>query len=219
MDYNPPLADFCDILRDYSLSGLSFYRNLAGPSKKEIFSQLGLLIEDDAQALEWKFSEVKNRRPQEIRLVPMPKPSGTDFFASFFVPQFRFLPKKQFACSFSLLFWVNHDGGRTIAFRLEPAGEGTNAHGYSHVQISQLVKFPRHETSLEKWVPTSYPAFPCRLEAPLHFFAAAAMAVHGFNAQTNSHYFASAITAAMQTGGSAERARRILSEVQRAFCV
>jgi hypothetical protein len=219
-DYDPSLEDFCDILKDYSLTGLKYFRELGGQPRIDLLKMFngGNLIESASEALEHKFSEAKKRRDPHFNLIPMPRPHGRDFLISFFAPRFDFSPKdKEFDCSFYLVLWISHDGGgRSIAFRLEPADRAAGPHSYPHLQICRTIKKPRFNSSLE-WAPDSSPAFPIRLQTPLHFFAATAVAVHGFAPTKNADYVAGVIQAAMQEGAAADRARKVIGEIRRVF--
>jgi hypothetical protein len=216
-DYDPSLSDFCDILKDYSLSGLDYFSKIGGKPKADIERTFGSLIENESQALEYKFSEAKRQRQSSFNFIPMPKPSGNDFLISFFVPRFRFLNKAKFHCAFCLIVWINQEGGKTIAFRFEPGDYGNSPHAYSHLQLSRVVRLPDHTTNIEKWMPVSYPAFPFRLDTPLQFFAATAVAVHGYSPQQDARFVAKAMRTAMQNGTAADRGRRVVAEIERVF--
>ena len=218
-EYDPSLADFCDILKDYSLSGLDYFGKIQGRRKADIERTFGNLIENDRQAIEYKFSEVKRQRAPSFNFIPMPKPQGKNFVISFIVPRFRFQKKENFQCALCLIVWIDHGGGKTVAFRFEPADDGGSPHSYPHLQLSRIVKLPNLTTSLENWAPDSYPAFPFRLATPLQFFAAAAIAVHGYAPKQNALYVTNAMTTAMQTASAAERGRKVVGEIQRIFGV
>jgi hypothetical protein len=147
----------------------------------------------------------------------MPKPSGKDFEISFFSPRFEYLAKSQFRCSFLLIAWINHDDGRTVAFRFEAAHADSSSHAYPHLQLTRIMSAPDHTASFEKWIPQSYPAFPFFLSNPLSFFAAVVVAVHGFSRKQKSLYVAEAVSLAMREGNSALRGRRVVEEIQRLF--
>ena len=112
-DYDPSLDEFCDILRDYSLSGLSYFGKIEGRARNDIAKTFGGIIENNREALAHKFSTVKASKKTAFNLIPMPQPHCTDFLVSFFVPLFRFPTKGKFSCSFYLITWTDHKGGRT----------------------------------------------------------------------------------------------------------
>jgi hypothetical protein len=215
--YDPSLGDFCDILKDYALSGISFWHTLGGKRQTEVARLFGPLIENDPQQLEWKFSEAKKERAPQFNFIPMPEPSGRDFVISFFVPRFDFSSGKKFRCGFLLVAWINHNGGRTVAFRFEAAHGDNTSHAYDHLQLTRIMNSPDHTSSFEKWIPQSYPAFPFVLANPLEFFATIAVAVHGYSRKHKAHYVAKTVSSAMQDGNAALRGRRVVEEINRLF--
>jgi hypothetical protein len=216
-DYDPSLVEFCDILRDYSLSGLNYFGKIAGRAKEDIVKTFGGIIEDNKEELTYKFGAAKVSKKTNFKLIPMPKPHCSDFLISFFVPQFQFPKRGKFLCSFYLITWTDHKGGRTLAFRFEPGESIDSAHSYSHMQLTRTIKHLSFSTQFETWTPTSYPAFPSRLNTPLQFFAAAAISVHGYSPKQDAKFVSAVIRTAMQTANQADRGRRVVEEIQRVF--
>jgi hypothetical protein len=215
--YEPTLGEFCDILKDYSNSGIAYWKSLGGERQQDISKMFGPLIENNSLQLEFKFSKIKKKREEIFNFIPMPQPSGNDFAISFFVPSFEFLGGSRFQCSFGLVAWIDHDKGRTVAFRFEPAHADDSSHAYPHLQLTRIVKSPSHTSSFEKWMPQSYPAFPFGLSSPVEFFAAVAVAVHGYSRAHRALYVAEAVGAAMKAGNSALRGKRVVDEIHRLF--
>jgi hypothetical protein len=174
------------------------------------------LIEDERQKIERKFSEAKKRRLPHFNFIPMPKPTD-DFTVSFFVPRFQFTDGDNFRCAFCLVAWIDHGDGQTISFRLEPADADNMPHSYNHIQLSRKVRSPDMATTVPSWLPSSYPAFPVGLSTPLQFFAAIAVAVHGYSRDQKALYIGQAITTGSAESNAAIRARRVLNEIHRIF--
>jgi hypothetical protein len=215
--YDPPLADFCDILKDYSLSGLNFFRGLGARDQDRVRRTIGpTLIEDERQQIEYKFSQAKSRKSPSFNFIPMPKPTG-DFAVSFFVPRFRFVEGGHFRCAFCLIAWVDHGDGQTISFRLEPADEDDTTHSYNHIQLSRSVRSPDMATTMPTWIPQSYPAFPLGLSTPLQFFAATTVAVHGYSRKDKALYIGKAIMTGSGESNAASRTLKVLTEIHRIF--
>jgi hypothetical protein len=216
-NYDPSLEDFCDILRDYSLSGLSYLGKINGRAKEDIAKTFGGIIEDNKEELAHKFSRAKASKKISFNLIPMPKPHCSDFLISFFVPQFQFPKNGKFRCSFYLITWMDHKGGRTLAFRFEPGESIDSPHSYAHMQLTRTIKHLSFSTNFELWAPVSYPAFPSQLNTPLQFFAATMVAVHGYSPRQDAKFVSDVIKTAMQTANAADRGRRVVEEIQRVF--
>ena len=65
--YDPSLEDFCDILKDYSLSGINFWRGLSSKKQTDVARMFGPWIENDPQQLEHKFSEAREEAENVIQ--------------------------------------------------------------------------------------------------------------------------------------------------------
>jgi hypothetical protein len=208
--YQPSLGDFCDILRDYSHSGLKYFKKLPGAIQQGIRQSLGNKLEENSQLFDLKFSKIKQGKSSSLNFLPMPQPGGDDFAASFFLPYIT--GTSCYTCSFTVLFWINFGKGATCAIRFEPSGGQDNAHGYTHMQLSRDVQ--GMSTSFELWTPSSYPAVPLGYHHPIQLFVGIATAVHGYapGPKASNNYVRRAILDAI---GDASAAKKILCEVDR----
>lgn len=211
--YRPDLATFCDILRDYSRHGLLYFREQSSDTQGRIRSALGGGLEDSGDQIDAKFAAIKRGGQSQLRFLPMPRPGGNDFKASFFLPRIDPGPGANYSCSFTVLFWIERDTGRTIAMRFESSDGPGNAHAYTHMQLTRTIG--AMTTSFEQWIPDSYPAVPLSYDHPLQLFVGMAVAVHGYSANEKNEYVRAAMTASMAQGSALERARKILDEVRR----
>jgi hypothetical protein len=216
-EYQPGLEEYCEIVLDYSLSGLAYLRDIPERVRTRAVRRLHLTnIEDDEWRIREKFKKAANRKPPEFGFLPMPKPGGNEIEVGFFVPRFRYLPKAKFVCDYCLLLWremPNSGSGKVAAFRLETPDQG--AHSYSHVQLSRSVRNPDFDCDLPKWMPDSYPAFPLVSESPVGMFLATATALHGYDRNDATTYVAGMLRKAMAQGASAARGARLVSELNR----
>lgn len=217
--YCPDLAAFCDILRDYSQHGLGYFKDQSQDRQQTLRQALGGSLENKYEEIERKLAEIKNGSPSRLRFLPMPRPAGRDFMMSFFLPRIWRTDDQRYMCSFVVLFWVERELGKTIAVRLEPSGEADDAHSYTHLQLTRTILSPTITspliTSLDYWVPESYPAVPLGYDHPVQLFVGMAVAVHGYRANNKKEYARAAIQDSMLQGASAIRARQILDEMKR----
>lgn len=215
--YCPDLATFCDILRDYSLHGLAYFKDQSSELQRRMRADLQGSLEDDKYQIARKLVAIRKGNQTQLGFLPMPRPGGNDFKASFFLPRITSNYDGNYMCSFIVLFWVDvgAEKGNTIAVRFDPRGEAGNPHAYTHLQLTRTIKNPNISTGFEQWVPTSYPAFPLGYDHPLQLFIGMAVAVHGYTARDKGEYVRAAITESMAQGNAALRARKILEEVKR----
>ncbi len=209
--YRPGLATFCDILRDYSHHGLAYFKDQSTDMQQSMRAALSGGLEDNAYHIERKLAEIgKGNRPQ-LQFLPMPRPAGRDFKASFFLPRITRNDDESYSCSFTVVFWIEKEKGKTMAVRFEPSGGIGDSHAYTHLQLTRTIKDPNITTSFKPWVPDSYPAFPLGYDHPLQLFVGMAVAVHGYSASNKREYVRAAI---MDSMVMAPRARRILEEAK-----
>ncbi len=215
--YRPDLATFCDILRDYSRQGLTYFKDQPSELQQRMRADLAGSLEDDESRIAQKLAAIRKGNQSQLRFLPMPRPGGNDFNASFFWPRITSSNDGSYRCSFIVLFWVEveADKGKTIAVRFDPRGEPGDPHAYTHPQLTRTIRDLNITTGFEQWVPTSYPAFPLGYDHPLQLFVGMAVAVHGYTATDQGEYVRTAITESMAKGNAALRARKILDEVKR----
>ncbi len=222
--YNWSRGEYCDLLKDYALSGLKYYNSVSENFKTRVMRHLHNKIESDEWNIRRQFNSISRGQDEIFGFLPMPKPSGNDFSLGFFIPKFRHMEKQKFLCSYDIMLWIDNDEngsvdqirrGKTIAFRLEPADQDSSPHAYPHIQISRAIRAPAIRTSVPKWVPESYPAFPMGLASPVGFFAAVVTSVHGYSKSEKDKYAPKILREAMSQGKAANRAPKILDEIDR----
>jgi hypothetical protein len=217
--YKPDLADYCDLLREYGTSGILHYKDLKPGLRARLEMSIpARLLETDEYRIEQKFAAAKKRDSKPFNLIPMPQPIGPGVDAAFFIPRFRFNDPNSFSCAFCLILWINGGVPKTMAFRIEPPDppgvdaatglQNSDAHQYSHIQISRKVREPDYATSIDDWTPESYPAFPLFNPTPLRLFLTTIVSIHGYD-PAHQHRF---IFSALGRAGAA-RARRLQIEV------
>ena len=209
--YRPDLAIFCNILLDYSRHGLAYFKRQSSQMQGKMRASLGGYLEDNGDQIAWKLARISKGNQSQLRFLPMPRPGGNDFKASFFLPRITRNDDESYTCSFIVVFWVDRDNGKTMAVRFEPSGGLGDPHAYTHLQLTRKVTDPNITTSFEPWVPDSYPAFPLGYDHPLQLFVGMAVAVHGYSASNKREYVRAAI---MDSMVMASRARRILEEAK-----
>jgi len=221
--YRPDLPTFCDILRHYSRHGLIYFKELSDDMQRNIRLKLGGSIEDNDHEIDRKLASIKNGQQPGLKFLPMPRPGGKDFRASFFLPRIHVDNDDNYTCSFLIIFWVEREGGKTIAIRLEPpmrlesTEEDADAHRYTHLQLTIAVKGPNIVTDFADWTPKSYPAFPLGYSHPLQMFVGMAIAAHGYSASSKKEYLRRAISDSMAEGNAALIAQKIFVELKRTF--
>jgi hypothetical protein len=85
--YRPDIGAFCDILRDYSRYGLSYFKDQTRDMQQRMRTVLAGGLEDNDDQIEAKLAAIKKGGQSQLRFLPMPRPGGTDFKASFFLPR------------------------------------------------------------------------------------------------------------------------------------
>ncbi|MBR0894600.1 hypothetical protein JQ616_06545 [Bradyrhizobium tropiciagri] len=216
MAYEPDLETFCDILRDYSRHGLTYFKTHSTALQGMLRASLGGHIEDNDDRIERKLATLKKGGQADLSFLPMPKPSGKEIKAGFFLPRIVPGDEGKYQCSFEIIFWIERDRGKTFGMRFEPAGENpSDSHCYPHVQLTRQFDPPTVTTHLESWMPTSYPAIPLGYKHPLQLFLGMAVALHGYSANGKEEYARAVIIDAMRRGQAALRAKQILEEVKR----
>jgi hypothetical protein len=216
--YEPSLLEYCEILRDYGLSGLSYFDSLGSATRSKVMKRLAKIsVEDTEYKIRTKFSKAASCSVTSFGLLPMPKPGGSEVEMGFFLPRFRYFPSQKFSCSFCLLLWRDWSrsrAGKASSFRLEVA-DTNGAHSYAHVQLSRAIRYPDFKTDVEDWWPDSYPAFPLLTNSPIGMFLALVTALHGYDKRDEARYATATIRSSMQAASSVGRAGRIVSELDR----
>jgi len=223
--YCPNLPTYCNILRDYAIHGQRYFDGLSGDVQKRIRGKLGGHIETDGYAIDTKFKSIKDKKSvsSPFRFLPMPKPGSDEFQASFFLPKIDIKSDDKYECSFNIIFWIDKDGGKTIAVRLEPpmqvkpSEEDADAHRYSHLQLTATCRSPDVATDLPAWAPQSYPGFPLAYRHPLQFFIGMVISVHGYNEKNRARFASQTIKDSMKTAAAAQTSVRIFAEMERTF--
>lgn len=216
--YEPPLAEYCEILRDYSLSGLAHLKDVQSPAVTKLRRRFrSVSIEEDEWTIRDKFKKIAARNTSTtFGLLPMPKPGGGDLEIGFFIPRFSFKPASRFTCSFCLMLWrdwANSGAGKSIAFRLEVADPG--AHCYPHVQMSRAVRAPDFTSDWPDWLMDSYPAFPLATGSPIGMFLSLVTALHGYDESDATRYARLTLQNSMHQASSPGRANKLAAELSR----
>ena len=112
-----------------------------------------------------------------MKFVPMPK-----YGYRTIIEQCFFLPKKLISADSEIWMFVLFiliSGTRGLAFRFEPAGEGSR-HNYAHMQFCrQIMGDDSDPIGIPSWIPERDPAFPLPSSDPLMLFLAMLTSVHG----------------------------------------
>jgi len=210
--YSPDFDTFCEILRDYSRHGIAYFKSLPDQTQRKMRAKLENKIEANDDNVDAVIAAIKRGERKEFDFLPMPKPGGRNFAASFFQPRMKVDGNGRYSCSYVVVFWIDNAEGKTIAIRLESGAAGS-AHAFMHMQLTRSTRSPAIETSFETWIPTSYPAIPLGYVHPVQVFAGMAMAVHGYSADGNRKYVREVVLDSMK----ADIARDILAEIKRLF--
>lgn len=215
--YRPNLSEFCNILRDYSRHGLSYFDTQSADTRQKLRESISMRLEDNAKQIEYKLGAITKGRHERLGFLPMPRPGGHDFKASFFLPRIatRIDDPEWYDCSFVVVFWIERERGKTIAVRFERSDDEDDAHAYSHLQLTKRIDDVSVATSFQDWIPDSYPAFPLRCDSPIQLFVCMVVSVHGYSANNKREYSRLTIEEAMTQGQAALRARNLLEEMKK----
>lgn len=154
-----------ELMVRYATYGLNQWTNDANDDLRGRASQI---LDKRIVSSEWELHSVfrairSSRLCDPPLLIPTPKPKD-QIEQAFFLPLFRSWDQSGPRLSFDLFLMVK--GHKCIAYRWEPAEDGT--HGYGHVQMCQsLVNRTLRVSVIPEWVPDSYPAIPLLTSEPL----------------------------------------------------
>jgi len=197
-------SDLESLMKRYAMSGLDFWENDVSSGEQQRARRcLGqdVIAEIEEDVNEVVYSRSNRHNPHLVRYIPMPGPVRNVDHA-FFRPIRTYPSKDIVKTSFSLFLIVtqreetgDQSGGISevpprplrkkdmcLAFRWELPEEGSNTHGYAHIQFCRnMAKNGPDHRGIPDWMPESYPAIPIGTSDPVKMFLSLAMSVHGID--------------------------------------